>query len=101
MDKLIFIPIEIAYVSPRLQILLPLTVPVGSTVEYALKHSKVVEQYPEIEILPKGLGIFGKIVSKAHILNAGDRIEIYRALLLSPQASRKIRREAQVKNAKD
>jgi uncharacterized protein len=36
-------------------------------------------------------GIYGRMVSRQHVPNDGDRIELYRALQLDPRSSRRAR----------
>jgi putative ubiquitin-RnfH superfamily antitoxin RatB of RatAB toxin-antitoxin module len=40
---------------------------------------------------PDRLGIFSKRVSSDHLVQAGDRIEIYRPLMLDPMEARRRR----------
>lgn len=64
-----------------------LTLPTGTTVVAALEASHWLLQYPEIQALPKG--VFSKQVADSHILENGDRLEIYRPLLIDPKEKRR------------
>ena len=46
------------------------------------------------------LGVFGKAVAATHELSAGERVEIYRELLIDPKAVRRARAE-KAKAARD
>ena len=83
--------IEVAYAKAELQVLIPLQVPAGSTVEEAIIRSKILEQFPEITLSSAKVGIFGKLSKLAATLRDGDRIEIYRPLFADPKAVRKQR----------
>lgn len=85
------IDIEVAYALPGHQTLLRLAVPRGTTVERALAISGIVVLHPEIDLAQQRTGIFGKYVTSDHVLEPGDRIEIYRPLTADPKASRHAR----------
>jgi putative ubiquitin-RnfH superfamily antitoxin RatB of RatAB toxin-antitoxin module len=65
----------------------------GATVGQALSQSNIHITYPETTGL--AIGIYGKLVSNETKLKEGDRIELYRALILDPKDKR--RKVAQVK----
>ena len=93
-----FIEIEVAYapLHPNKQILKQLRVPTGTTVEQAIKLSKLMDEFPEIDLLTNKLGIFSKFTQRDTILRGNDRIEIYRPLKIDPKEARRIR--AKTKN---
>ncbi|KTD58429.1 Persistence and stress-resistance antitoxin PasI [Legionella sainthelensi] len=69
----------------------------GATVSDALHASEIYEIHPETR--GYSVGIFSKQVSLAHVLKEGDRIEIYRPLILDPKESR--RKKANVLSEKN
>jgi putative ubiquitin-RnfH superfamily antitoxin RatB of RatAB toxin-antitoxin module len=83
--------VEIAYANPEQQCLLKVEVPSGCTVETAIERSGVLELFPEIDLQQQTVGIFSRPVALDHIVTAGDRIEIYRPLLVDPKAARRKR----------
>ncbi len=85
------ISIEVVYASPTAQELLALEVPAGCTVEAAIDRSGIIELFPEIDLMQQKVGIFGKQVSLSSYVQAGDRIEIYRPLLVDPKEARRLR----------
>lgn len=89
------ITIEVAYARPEAQALLRLQVPLGTTLLEAIARSGIVQQFPEINLQAVTLGIFSRIEKKpaSYILQEGDRIEIYRPLLIDPKEARKARAE--------
>jgi hypothetical protein len=88
------IEIEVAYALPEKQRIVPLAVPLGTTAIDAAKASGITEAFPQLTLsADTRLGIFGQEVSQEHILREGDRVEIYRPLLLDPKEIRRLRAE--------
>ena len=69
----------------------------GSTVAYAIRQSGLLQHHPELILAQLKVGIFSKMVTLDTLVQAGDRIEIYRPLLIDPKNSRK-RRQLQRKS---
>jgi putative ubiquitin-RnfH superfamily antitoxin RatB of RatAB toxin-antitoxin module len=93
------IPIEVAYAKPEEQIILSLEVPVGTTLHQAVEQSGILERFAEIDPHTMKAGIFGKLKKTDQVLQAGDRVEIYRPLIADPKQVRK-QRAAQGKQMK-
>jgi putative ubiquitin-RnfH superfamily antitoxin RatB of RatAB toxin-antitoxin module len=87
------IDIEVVYALEGEQRLLRLSVPAGSTVREAALRSAMDEHFPGLDLRAAALGIFGKRVAKPEerLLEAGERVEIYRPLLADPKEVRKAR----------
>jgi len=85
------IAIEIAYATPAKQKILALSVKTGSSLIDCIKTSGIFYHFPEIDINTLQAGIWGKVKPLEHIVEAGDRIEIYRPLITDPKASRRRR----------
>ena len=85
--------IEVAYVGPEDQVLRPMEVVPGTTVQGAIEGSGVLEQCPEIDLQRYKVGIYGKLAPLDRVLEDGDRVEIYRPLIADPKETR--RRRAQ------
>lgn len=83
--------VEICYASPTEQCLKTLEVAQGSTVLEVIQSSGLLEEFPEIDALSERVGIFGRSVSLETVVKAGDRVEIYRALLRDPKETRRLR----------
>ena len=83
------IRIEVAYATAKEQVIIPVEIPDSSTVEQAIEKSNVLKRFPEIDLTKNGIGIFSKATTLNAILQAGDRIEIYRPLLGDPKEIRK------------
>lgn len=82
------IGIEVAYAEPDRQIVLALQVAVGTTVREAVAEAMLEESLQAMAPDVAALGVWGERVSGDRIVAAGDRIELYRALLMDPRAAR-------------
>jgi hypothetical protein len=87
--------IEVAYGLSHRQFLRRLKMPLGSTVRKAIVQSGVLSKFPEIDLQSVKVGIFSRPVDLDALLNSGDRVEIYRPLILSPTDARRLRAERQ------
>lgn len=87
------IAVEVVYGDAERQKLIALEVPEGTTVYAAAEQSAMTKWFPELDLAQATLGIFGKVVAKPkeQLLRAGERVEIYRPLLVDPIESRKAR----------
>lgn len=84
------IKVEVAYALPDRQELLALSVPVGTTVEAAIRLSGLLEQYPDIDLGGENkVGIFGKLCKLDQVMQDGDRAEVYRPLIADPKEVRR------------
>ena len=85
------LPVEVVYATAEQQLLLAFEVPAGTSVGEAVRLSGIAAQLPGVPVYECPLGIFGKVVVPEHIMQAGDRIELYRPLLIDPKEVRKQR----------
>ena len=83
--------IEVVLAMPDRQELLVLDVADGSTVGDAIEQSGIVAMFDGFELDEGKVGIFGQKVSMEQELRVGDRVEIYRALLIDPKELRRQR----------
>lgn len=99
------IPIEVVYGLPHTQRLLALEVPAGTTALEAVQRSGILQEFPEIALATASLGIFSRHLDGRsmpapadYVVQAQDRIEIYRPLLIDPKQAR-LRRAAKKRQA--
>ncbi|MFJ7798286.1 RnfH family protein [Pseudomonas sp. NPDC096950] len=87
------IEVEVVYAAVDRQVLLTVAVPTGATVRAALLESGVGVEFPELDLTHCPVGIFGKVITDpdTRVVQAGDRIEIYRPLLADPKEVRRLR----------
>lgn len=80
--------IEVVYLSPTTQTIVPLLISEGTSLGDAITLSGLFEKFPELDLQRHETGIFGKIMPLHTVLKAGDRVEIYRPLLIDPKQKR-------------
>ncbi len=92
------IRVEVAYALPERQCIVVLNVPHGTTAFEAVIKSGITAEFPDIDPDNADMGIFshnldGKSLPlpRDYRLQAGDRVEIYRPLLLDPKEARLLR----------
>jgi len=85
------IKIAVAYALPDMQTVLDLEVKAGTTIEQAIAHSGILEDFPEINLAQNKTGIYGKVEKLSKVLQANDRVEIYRAITCDPKEVRRQR----------
>ena len=79
------------YALPETEDAVHLTLPPGTKVRDALLASGILERHPEIDLARQKIGIYGKVVAAGALLADGDRVEIYRPLVLDPKEARRRR----------
>ncbi|MDX1801176.1 MAG: RnfH family protein [Marinobacter sp.] len=82
--------VEVAYATPDRQKIIALEVPEGTTALEAVKLSGIADVFPDIDPDSQDMGVFGKVVKvpAKHQLKPGDRVELYRPLLIDPKQAR-------------
>lgn len=95
--------VEVAYALAERQKIVSLSVPAGTTVRQAALQSGLEQEFPGLDLASSPLGIFGKAVAKPdeQILQAGERVEVYRPLLADPKEVRKQRAARAAQAAKE
>ena len=86
--------------APRQVRLVPLDVPVGTTVRDAITASGVMDQVPglTLQAIAEGVwsvGVWGRKERPGHVLRDRDRIELVRGLQVDPKEARRVRYRAQ------
>src|SRR5690625_3797791 len=87
------IRVEVAHALPERQKIIALEVEEGCTVYEAAERSGIQQQFPGLDLATSRMGVFGKVVAKPRetVLAGGDRVEIYRPLLIDPKQVRRQR----------
>jgi uncharacterized protein len=86
------INISVVYApSPERQVEIPLTVAADCTVAVAVQRSGLLQQFPDIQWGKTVVGIYGQRVPLDALLHDGDRVEIYRSLIVDPKEARRAR----------
>jgi uncharacterized protein len=83
--------VEVCYALPDKQVLIPVSLPAGATLQQAIEASGLLEKHPEIDIKKNKFGIYAKLSKLDTVLRDRDRVEIYRPLIADPKEVRKQR----------
>ncbi|MEM1081562.1 MAG: RnfH family protein, partial [Pseudomonadota bacterium] len=75
---------EVAVAFPDQQVVVPVTLPAGSTIADAIRESGLAERFPALEISPDRIGVFAELRRPFDPVEDGDRVEIYRLLTADP-----------------
>ena len=67
-----------------------LKVEANTTVSEALQRSSFSSQHPNVSLEDLVVGIYSDKVHMEHLLQPGDRIEIYRPLSITPMEKRRL-----------
>ena len=83
------VTVEVVFALADQQELVAVNVPAGTTAGEAVKQCGVANKFPEQDLSECQLGIWGRPVDHDRQLRDGDRIEIYRSLLIDPRDARR------------
>lgn len=102
-EETAMIDVEVAYATPAKQLIIPLSVPVGTTAYEAVLLSGIQNEFEGISPDKDPMGIFSKLLDgktrptpRQYVLQSRDRVEIYRPLLIDPKQAR-LKRAARAK----
>jgi hypothetical protein len=85
------INIEVAYAVSETQCIIKLVVHEGCSIELAIDRSGILLEFPEIDLMKQKVGIFSKQKKLSDMVHEGDRIDIYRLLMIDPKEARRKR----------
>jgi hypothetical protein len=83
--------VEVVYALARGHDAVTLRVSAHATLREAITASGILERHTEIDLARCRIGVFGKIRRPDDRVAPGDRIEIYRPLLMDPKEARRRR----------
>ena len=81
--------VEVVYAEPRRQVVCSVVLPPGSTVQDAIEQSGMgrgADTFAACKV-----GVFGRVCPRNTLLKDGDRVELYRPLLVAPKEARHAR----------
>lgn len=84
------ITVEVACATPEKQRIIAVRVVAGSSLREAVERSHVADEFPELNVMSAPLGVFGRKVAKPEStpVQHGERVEIYRPLIIDPKQAR-------------
>ena len=83
--------IEVVYATADKQITIPLKIQSKISISEAIKISKILDLFPTLDLKTLSVGIWGKPKFLEDFVASGDRVEIYRPLLIDPIEARRLR----------
>jgi putative ubiquitin-RnfH superfamily antitoxin RatB of RatAB toxin-antitoxin module len=89
------VKVEVAYARPDRQCVITVEIAAGSTIEAAIRLSGILAEFPEIDLAAQKIGVFSKSCSLSDKIRGGDRIEIYRPLIIDPKEARRAKAKKQ------
>ena len=98
MENSDLIQVEVAFALPHRQEIISLDVKKGCSALEAVHRSNIAAHFPEMDLAHARMGIFSTPMDGRSLplpqdyhLEAGDRVEIYRPLLMDPKQARLLR----------
>jgi putative ubiquitin-RnfH superfamily antitoxin RatB of RatAB toxin-antitoxin module len=83
--------VSVVYATSTFVHRIALSLPARSSVRTAVQRSGLLQQHPELSLSALDVGIYGSQVTLATPLRDGDRVEIYRPLMMDPKEARRRR----------
>ncbi len=83
--------VELVYIDTDEEFIVSLDMAATATVADAVEQSQVLDKFPSLKAIDYQLGIYSQEVSAETRLQAGDRVEVYRPLVLDPMEVRRQR----------
>ena len=83
--------VEVVFALPERQVLKAVELPEGSTVADAIRRSELAREFPEVDFDQLQAGIWGTPVERGRTLLDGDRVELYRPLVMDPREARRLK----------
>lgn len=81
--------VDVVYALPERQSIVRVQVEPGATIERAVELSGLLRAFPEIRSRPLSCAVYGRVVPITQTIEAEDRIEILRPLLIDPKENRR------------
>lgn len=88
--------VEVVFAEPRRQVVIELNLAAGACVQDALDAAAADSRLHEIDFTDHAVGIYGQPCERSLGLQPGDRVEIYRPLLVDAKAARRQRAQMQL-----
>jgi len=83
--------VTVAYAGRGTPTVVELDVPAGATVGEAIARSGLLAAHPDIDLAVNRVGVFGVLCDVDRVVEAHERVEIYRPLPVDPKEVRRRR----------
>jgi len=87
--------IDVLYALPARQHQLEIELPDGATIAQAIERLAEMSECSSWGVDESAIGVFGQLRPIESELEHGDRMELYRPLLVDPKTARRLRAESQ------
>ena len=82
---------EVAYALPEEQVILTVRLEGHATVADAIRESRIEERFSDLQANDDDVGVWSRPCAMNTRLSDGDRVEIYRPLVVDPKDARRER----------
>ena len=89
------VAIEVVFAGPEKQEVMRLEVPSGTLIRDAVRLSCIESLFPNYDLSTLSVGVWSEVKPKAYLVQSGDRVEVYRALINNAKDARRRRAEIQ------
>lgn len=89
------IAIEVAFAAPEKQEVIALEVPAETLINEVVHLSGIESRFPDYSLWALTVGVWGEVKPETYVVQAGDRVEVYRSLVTNAKDARRRRAEAQ------
>ncbi len=85
--------VEVAYAEPARQLVQAVDLPAEATIGDAVNAALPALQaaFPNLDFTTLAVGVWGETANRERLLQAGDRVELYRPLSADPKLARRTR----------
>lgn len=85
--------VEVAYAQPERQLVMTVALPFDATLGEAVNAALPALQaaFPAVDFTGLAVGVWGETANRERLLQAGDRVELYRPLSADPKLARRTR----------
>lgn len=90
--------IEVVYANAHRQIVIPLDLPPGAELRQALDLAAQDPRLLDVDLSAHAVGVYGEVCEPQRVLQPGDRVEIYRELVMDAKTARRKRAMQQGQN---
>jgi len=92
------VAIEVAFAAPEKQRVIQLEVPLGTLIRDAVRLSCIESHFPSYDLSALPVGVWMEVKPQAYVVQSGDRVQIYRALITNAKDARRRRAQTQANN---
>ena len=89
----VMLQVEVAYAEPDRQLVLAVSLPADATLGEAVTAALPTLQaaFPAVDFTLLAVGVWGEPANRERLVQAGDRVELYRPLTADPKLARRTR----------